>query len=64
MVADDSVGLPAGETWPKRGRLGALIAESLKQNANAQLDVASGPDSGTTVTITFSRAAAWRSSGE
>ena len=58
MVADDGVGLPAGETWPKRGRLGALIAESLKQNANAQLDVTSGGDTGTTVTITFNRSAA------
>jgi two-component sensor histidine kinase len=58
MVADDGVGLPAGETWPKPGRLGALIAESLKQNANAKLDVASGPDTGTAVTITFTRAAA------
>ena len=57
-VADDGVGLPAGETWPKRGRLGALIAESLKQNANAQVDVTSEPESGTTVTITFSRSAA------
>jgi two-component sensor histidine kinase len=58
MIADDGVGLPPGETWPKRGRLGALIAESLKQNANANLDVTSNPDSGTTVTITFSRSAA------
>ena len=58
MVADDGVGLPAGETWPKRGRLGALIAESLRQNANAHLEVASEPDTGTTVTITFSRSAA------
>ena len=58
MVADDGVGLPAGETWPKRGRLGALIAESLKQNANAHLDVTSAPDTGTTVTITFNRSAA------
>ena len=58
MVADDGVGLPAGETWPKRGRLGALIAESLKQNANAHLDVTSAPDTGTKVTITFNRSAA------
>ena len=58
MVADDGVGLPAGETWPKRGRLGALIAESLKQNANAQVNVTSEPESGTNVTITFSRSAA------
>ncbi len=58
MVSDDGVGIPEGETWPKRGRLGALIAKSLKQNANAKLDVASGPDTGTAVTITFTRAAA------
>jgi two-component sensor histidine kinase len=58
MVSDDGVGIPEGETWPKRGRLGALIAESLKQNANAKLDVASGPDTGTAVSITFTRAAA------
>ncbi len=38
--------------------LGALIAESLKQNANAQLDVSSEPESGTTVTIMFKRSAA------
>ena len=63
MVADDGVGIPAGETWPKRGRLGALIAESLKQNANAKLEVASGPETGTSVTITFSRSAAVRSRG-
>ena len=58
MVSDNGVGLPAGETWPKRGRLGALIAELLKKNANAQVDVTSGPESGTTVTISFSRSAA------
>ena len=58
MIADDGVGLPAGETWPKRGRLGALIAESLKQNANANLDVTSAPNTGTKVTITFKRSAA------
>ncbi len=57
-VADDGVGLPEGETWPKRGRLGALIAESLRQNANAGLEVMSSADSGTRVTITFSRSAA------
>jgi two-component sensor histidine kinase len=57
-VADDGVGLPEGETWPKRGRLGALIAESLKQNANAQLEVTSEPEGGTTVTMSFSRSAA------
>lgn len=54
-IADDGVGLPEGETWPKQGRLGALIAESLKQNAKADLDVQSQPGQGTKVTITFKR---------
>jgi two-component sensor histidine kinase len=58
MVADDGVGLPEGETWPKRGRLGALIAESLRRNAHAHLEVTSEPNSGTKVTITFNRSAA------
>ncbi len=53
VVADDGVGLAPGETWPKRGRLGALIAASLEQNANARLDVVSEPGHGTTVTISF-----------
>lgn len=55
-VADDGVGLPDGETWPKQGRLGALIAESLRQNAKADLDVQSKPGEGTKTVITFKRA--------
>lgn len=54
-VADDGAGLPDGETWPKSGRLGALIAESLRQNAKADLDVQSKPGQGTKVVITFKR---------
>ena len=41
VVADDGVGLPDGETWPKPGKLGALIARSLTENAKAQFDVRS-----------------------
>jgi two-component sensor histidine kinase len=58
MVSDDGVGLPEGETWPKRGRLGALIAESLRQNAHADFEVTSDPATGTAVTISFDRSAA------
>jgi PAS domain S-box-containing protein len=58
IVADDGVGLPDGETWPKRGKLGALIAHSLTENAKAEFDVSSSPDQGTKVTIVFRRAAA------
>jgi len=56
IVADDGNGLPEGVEWPRRGRLGALIVQSLRQNARAQLDVESTPGRGTRVTIRFSRA--------
>jgi len=52
-IADDGVGLPDGETWPRRGKLGSLIAQSLRENARADMKVTSSPDMGTTVTITF-----------
>ncbi|RUU27093.1 HAMP domain-containing histidine kinase, partial [Mesorhizobium sp. M6A.T.Ce.TU.002.03.1.1] len=57
-VADDGIGLPEGETWPKPGKLGALIARSLTENAKAQFNVASSPSEGTKVTIVFTRSAA------
>ncbi len=58
VIADDGIGLPAGETWPKRGKLGALIARSLTENAKAEFAVSSSPNTGTKVTIVFKRAAA------
>jgi two-component sensor histidine kinase len=53
VVADDGVGLPEGLTWPKPGKLSALIARSLVQNAKAVLDVQSEPGLGTRVSIFF-----------
>jgi PAS domain S-box-containing protein len=58
VIADDGVGLPEGEKWPKPGKLGALIARSLTENAKAQFDVRSSPNEGTKVTIAFTRSAA------
>jgi PAS domain S-box-containing protein len=58
LVADDGVGLPPGAEWPQRGRLGALIVHSLRENANASLQVESSPGKGTRATIVFTRAAA------
>ena len=58
VVADDGVGLPEGETWPKPGKLGALIARSLTENAKAQFEVQSNASDGTKVAITFKRSAA------
>jgi two-component sensor histidine kinase len=53
VVADDGVGLPDGYSWPKRGKLSALIVRSLLQNATAQMDVTSAPGQGMRVDITF-----------
>ncbi len=56
VVADDGVGLPEGFTWPMPGKLGSLIAQSLRQNAKAEIAVDSAPDNGMRVTIFFKRA--------
>lgn len=58
VVADDGVGLPEGESWPKPGKLGALIARTLRENARAEFEVTSAPGQGTRVTIRFRRSAA------
>jgi two-component sensor histidine kinase len=57
-IADDGVGLPEGAEWPKRGKLGALIVKSLRENARAGVTVQSTPGKGMSVTIVFTRAAA------
>lgn len=53
LIADDGVGLPAGTTWPRDGKLSALIVRSLVQNAKARVEVKSTPGNGTSVIITF-----------
>jgi two-component sensor histidine kinase len=54
LVADDGVGLPEGQSWPRPGKLSALIVRSLLQNAKAAIDVQSAPGDGVRVTIDFS----------
>ena len=56
VVADDGVGLEKGTTWPVPGKLGALIVQSLRTNAQARVDVESAPDKGVRVSIRFRRA--------
>jgi two-component sensor histidine kinase len=58
IIADDGVGLPSGVEWPKKGNLGALIVQSLKDNARANIEVESSPERGTRVTLIFAHAAA------
>ena len=55
IISDDGVGLPDGKSWPQSGKLGAIIAQSLKQNAKAALQVRSAPDEGLRVEIFFAR---------
>jgi len=58
IVEDDGVGLPEGDEWPRRGKLSALIVQSLKENAKAHIEVESNRGRGMRVTILFSRSAA------
>jgi two-component sensor histidine kinase len=55
MVADDGNGFPAGTAWPQRGKMAALIVQSLRENAKAGIDVQSAPNKGVTVSIFFAR---------
>jgi PAS domain S-box-containing protein len=53
VVADDGVGLPEGITWPIPGKLGALIVQSLRENAETGFNVETAPGKGTRATIAF-----------
>ncbi len=57
VVADDGVGLPEGTTWPIPGKLGALIVQSLRENAKTDFNVETAPGKGTRVTIGFAHKA-------
>jgi two-component sensor histidine kinase len=52
-IADDGVGMAEGAQWPRPGRLGALIVQSLRENAGAKVKVATAPGQGVEVTIFF-----------
>jgi two-component sensor histidine kinase len=52
-LADDGVGLPEGMKWPVPGKLGALIVQTLRENAKTDLTVETAPGEGTRVTIKF-----------
>jgi two-component sensor histidine kinase len=55
VVSDNGNGLPEDAVWPQSGKLGAVIVQSLKQNAKATLEVHSVPDEGFRVVIFFGR---------
>ncbi len=53
IVADDGLGLPERMKWPVPGKLGALIVQTLRENAKTELQVESAPGHGTRITINF-----------
>ena len=55
-VADDGTGLPEGVEWPRSGKLGALLLQSLRQNGAADVVVNSTPGQGMRVEMRFRRA--------
>lgn len=56
VIADDGIGLADDTQWPKPGKMSAMIVQSLRQNANAKLEVNSAPGEGMRVTIFFAHA--------
>ncbi|SCB57694.1 PAS domain S-box-containing protein [Rhizobium aethiopicum] len=54
-VADNGVGLPQDVQWPNPGKLSAMIIQSLKQNARAEVEVTSSPNTGMSVSLVFPR---------
>jgi two-component sensor histidine kinase len=60
VVSDDGAGLPEGVTRPVPGKIGALIVQTLRENAKTDLNVESAPDKGVRVTISFDHKAPTR----
>lgn len=55
LIADDGVGLPEGVTWPVPGKIGALIVQTLRENAKTDFNVESTPEKGVRVTMNVNR---------
>jgi two-component sensor histidine kinase len=58
LIADDGNGLPDNVVWPAAGKMSALIVQSLRENAKAEVRVESAPELGTRVSIFFARKSA------
>jgi two-component sensor histidine kinase len=56
VVSDDGIGLAPGSSWPRAGKLSHMIVQSLRQNAQARVEVGVEPSGGMRVTIFFTRA--------
>ncbi|GGG22733.1 sensor histidine kinase [Rhizobium wenxiniae] len=54
-VADNGIGLSHPSDWPRRGKLSAMIVQSIKHNAKADVEVESTTGMGMKVTIVFEK---------
>ncbi|WP_420738190.1 sensor histidine kinase [Bradyrhizobium japonicum] len=57
VIADDGVGLPEGVTWPVPGKIGALIVQTLRENAKTDFNIETAPGRGVRVTMNVDRRA-------
>ena len=62
LVADDGAGLPEGKTWPMPGKIGALIVQTLRENAAVDINVDTAPGAGLRVAIVLGHKTASRKS--
>jgi two-component sensor histidine kinase len=54
VVSDDGAGFPSGITWPTRGKLGALILQTLRENTRQlNFQLSSEPGEGARITMDF-----------
>jgi PAS domain S-box-containing protein len=53
VVADDGIGLPESTEWPPRGKIAALMLQSLHENTKTEWKVETAPNRGTRITFLF-----------
>ena len=46
VIADEGVGLPEGVMWPVPGKIGALVVQTLRENAKTDFNVETAPGRG------------------
>jgi PAS domain S-box-containing protein len=63
VVADDGAGLPKGITWPVPGKIGALIVQTLGENADTDFSVDTAPGKGVRVTMMIDQKSTRRKTG-
>jgi PAS domain S-box-containing protein len=55
VVADDGVGMREGTIWPRSGKLGALILQTLRENTGTEFALETAPGNGVKATIHVQR---------